>query len=278
VATAGLTAAIAVTEAGWRARAALRRAGGEARVVAALSRSIWLEAAGDIVWLGEAGAPRHGRALLAPALPAADRMPRIEVAGTRTWRPSPPPPDPAVIEAEAAELAARAAGLGAPAGFGLLLAGRTPPFPLDHAVGRVLDLARACAAGDAGAAARAAVGLLGVGPGLTPSGDDVVGAALFARRLLARGPQAAAWARAADLVRARAAVATHAISAALLGDLVGGEGHEPLHDLAAALAAADRGGARQAARRLVAIGHSSGWDMLLGFLAGAGAGDPAGLR
>ncbi|MGH8697446.1 MAG: DUF2877 domain-containing protein, partial [Burkholderiales bacterium] len=62
---------------------------------------------------------------------------------------------------------------------------------------------------------------------------------------------------------------SHAISAALLADLVGGASFAPLHDLADALAAGDDGAAAVAARALAALGHSSGWDMLLGVLIGA---------
>jgi hypothetical protein len=52
----------------------------------------------------------------------------------------------------------------------------------------------------------------------------------------------------------------------LLGDLLDGDAYAPLHDLAAALARDDAGAALDAAVRLTRIGHSSGWDMLTGFL------------
>jgi hypothetical protein len=61
---------------------------------------------------------------------------------------------------------------------------------------------------------------------------------------------------------------SHAVSAALFADLAAGRSFAPLHDLAAALASGDDATALQAARTLVAIGHSSGWDMLTGFLIG----------
>jgi hypothetical protein len=63
--------------------------------------------------------------------------------------------------------------------------------------------------------------------------------------------------------------ASHAISAALLADLAAGASFAPLHDLADALAAGDDGAAHGAARALAALGHSSGWDMLVGVLIGA---------
>jgi hypothetical protein len=64
---------------------------------------------------------------------------------------------------------------------------------------------------------------------------------------------------------------THPISAALLGDLAAGRSWAPLHELVAALAAGTPRAAGAAARRLVALGHSSGWDMLAGVGAGLGA-------
>jgi hypothetical protein len=70
-------------------------------------------------------------------------------------------------------------------------------------------------------------------------------------------------------VRSAATRLTHPIGAALLGDLLDGEGWAPLHDLARALAHEDDATALDAARRLTQLGHSSGWDLLAGFMAGA---------
>src|SRR5438477_478010 len=95
-----------------------------------------------------------------------------------------------------------------------------------------------------------------------------------ARSSLARAGagDAARWRSAAEAIRASAPGRTHPISAALLGDLLDGEGWAPLHDLASALAAgAPEAAAREAARRLTRLGHSSGWDLLAGFVAGAAA-------
>ena len=84
-----------------------------------------------------------------------------------------------------------------------------------------------------------------------------------------RACDAGAWARAAASVRAHAPELTHPISAALLGDMLDGHAHAPLHELADALAAAAPLDATlAAARRLVRIGHSSGWDMLAGLVGG----------
>jgi len=97
-----------------------------------------------------------------------------------------------------------------------------------------------------------------------------VGGAFFARALLAEvgGREAGAWRRAAELLLQEAVRLTHPISVALLSDLAGGHAHAPLHDLAHALATSDHAAALSAARRLSRLGHTSGWDLLSGFLTG----------
>jgi hypothetical protein len=261
--------AIVVSEIGERALAAVTASGGTARVLAPLTRSIYLTAGDEILWLASESAG-HARAMVA-TLPEPPPAPGVVVAvaveGARRWRPSPiAAPSPATLASGARALAASVEAIGAPGGFGALLAGRLPAFPLDGAVDTARALATACAADDPEAAARAAVPLLGLGPGLTPAGDDYVGGAFFARAVLraAGADRGHRWARAAAAVAAAGRARTHPISAALLGDLLAGDGYGPLHDLASALAA--RTSALEAARRLTRLGHSSGWDVLAGFL------------
>jgi len=268
---------IALHQLGWKAAAALERSGGRARVLAPLSESIYLTAAGDILWLGRAEAALHPRAMLtADPLPANGDWLELERGAVTPWRPAATPcgTDAArALDAGGRALAAACGDLGTPGGFGALLIGSAPPFPLDRAAPRARALGAACAADDPTGALDAATDLLGLGPGLTPSGDDYVGGAFFARALLARSGacDGAAWARTAAAVLARARERTHPISAAVLGDMLEGCGHAPLHDLARALTAgASRAVTLSAARRLVRIGHSSGWDMLAGFVAGVG--------
>jgi len=265
---------IPLTALGWKAALALGRTRGVARVLAVLSESVYLTVGDEIVGLGHAGTPMHARAMLtAAALPAAGAI-EIDCSAARAWTP------PAVsceagsaraLMAGCRDLVAALAEVGTPDGFGTLLAELTPSFPLDAAAARARELASACAADDPAAAAAVATELLGLGPGLTPSGDDYVGGVFFARALLARAGacDGAAWRAAAALVLDGARGRTHPISIALLGDMLDGQAHAPLHDLARALAAgAPRDVALGAARRVVAIGHSSGWDMLAGFVAG----------
>ncbi|MBI4269840.1 MAG: DUF2877 domain-containing protein [Candidatus Rokubacteria bacterium] len=272
---------VGVSAIGRRALAALSASGGTARVMAPLSTSVYLVAGAEIVWLGARASALHPRVIVCDAgwRPGEAGGPGAPVR-VRAWPEAPwlpaamPRGGGATLARSARGLVAAVPRLGRPDGFGALLVGARPPFPLDGATGPARALARACERGDPWGAARAARRLLGLGAGLTPSGDDFVGAAFFARALLtsAAGPDAVEWRRAAETIREAAHGRTHPISAALLGDLLTGEGPAPLHDLARALAgAAPEAQALEAAERLVSLGHCSGWDMLAGFAAGAGA-------
>lgn len=272
---------VRVTTIGYLARAALARSGATARIVAPLSASLYLDAAGELIWLGRAGATLHARAALGSGRWAetygeradAQVEVRLEIRDARTWRPEPliPSTPRAAIRERARALAAEVVASRAPAGFGALLAARRLEFPLATAAGRARDVASACASGDAAGAERAAGALIGLGPGLTPAGDDYVGGALFARATLGvNAPDAAgghAWRDAIDRLLALATVRTNRISAVLLADLAAGRAYAPLHEIAVALAGdAEPARAADAARRLTRIGHSSGWDVLAGFL------------
>lgn len=263
---------------GWRAQAALGAGGVEARVLAALGASTYIDVAGEVLWIGETEAPAHARAIHVAVRVngvAAGDVLRVPRAGAlQPWRPDPGPTSSVTASAlrrGATRLVAAMASLGAPRGFGAWLLGAPLPFPLDTAGARAEALARACTADDPARAVEAARALIGLGPGLTPAGDDLTGGAFFARALLARAGviDAAAWRQAATAVRTVAAQLTHPIGIALLGDLLVGEAWAPLHELAAALAQDDDDAALHAARRLTSLGHSSGWDLLAGFIIGA---------
>ena len=237
-----------------------------ATVVAALRHSLYLEVAGEIVWLGPPGSTLHGRAIVTGDPLDVGGAIRIETSfdlrAARAWRPPTLelPIDSAVLVPASRRLAGTVHRVGRPDGFGALLVGQRPAFPLEQAAERARRFLEACARNDPAAATTTAEPLLGLGPGLTPAGDDLVGGAFFARRLIG------GWEDTAAVIRARARERTHPISATLLGDLLGGSGHAPLHDLALALTRRDEAAALDAAARLVRIGHSSGWDMLTGFL------------
>jgi len=245
-------------------------------VYAPLSASIYMKAGEDLIWVGPDTSPPHPRAVLCAGVPPralaeppslACHTVSVDVARVVPWRPWEGPRtavEASAMVAGAGRLAARLRCLGL---------ADIPPFPLEHCRDRARALAEACVRDDPTAGAAAAVALLGLGPGLTPSGDDFAGAAFFARILLARAGAAdrQRWRTAADRVLAAAPALTHPISVALLGDLLDGCAYGPLHDLAHVLAtSAPAAVADDAARALVRIGHASGSDMLSGFIAGCG--------
>jgi hypothetical protein len=264
---------IRVIEVGDKARRLIDGAS-VARVVAALSRSLYLDVGGEIVWLGPPGSTLHTRAIVVDDPPILDAGARIETSfdlrEARAWRPHAldSPVDATILARGSRRLVEGVDRLGRPDGFGALLVGGRPAFPLDQAAERARGFLESCARDEAATAATIGERLLGLGPGLTPAGDDLVGGAFFARRI------GGDWTNAAGAIRARARERTHPISATLLGDLLDGCGHAPLHDLVLALVRADAASALEAAARLVRIGHSSGWDMLTGVL-GALCGLPA---
>lgn len=104
--------------------------------------------------------------------------------------------------------------------------------------------------------------LIGLGPGLTPSGDDYLGGVLIALHQLDREKQARGLWRWLEPRLAR----TSAISGAHLAAAAAGEGHEALHACLQALFSADADWPRALAE-LTNVGHTSGWDSLAGLVA-----------
>jgi hypothetical protein len=250
---------------GVKARVALERSGGAAAPLAAFPDAPYYDAAGEIVWVGSRLPAMHPRAVVTAAPVERGRTARFGALPREAWSPRLPAPSRA-IAAAAGRLAARIVELGEPRGFGAMLAGATPAFPLDLAVPRVRALAAAYRSDDRDAVRRASRALLGLGGGLTPSGDDLVGGALFGRLLVAAEPEP--WRAIGAGLAAKALRASHAISAALLADLAAGASFAPLHATAQALARGDDDAARASAGVLAALGHSSGWDMLAGLVVG----------
>ena len=101
--------------------------------------------------------------------------------------------------------------------------------------------------------------LIGLGPGLTPSGDDFLGGLLIAMHAIGEQDRARhLWAAIGTDARA----ATNPISFAFLEAAAGGLGSASLH---AAVAAIMSGGCPAfSVARLSRFGHSSGWDALAG--------------
>lgn len=106
-----------------------------------------------------------------------------------------------------------------------------------------------------------AVSLLGAGPGLTPSGDDFLGGALIALHAIGRARVAETlWHQIAPHLSER----TNDISGALLKAAALGHGSAAIHTAIAALSGDDPTALPPALAAMDRIGHSSGWDTLLG--------------
>jgi hypothetical protein len=193
----------------------------------------WRIAVGDgaVSWTGPAG--------------------RVVVRAAREWAPARPRQGPVAARALSAVRAS--------------LSGADPGSDCRLAAGL------ASAAGDHDAATAAATSLLGAGPGLTPSGDDVlagflVGAAAF-------GLDATAL---REAVAVLAPARTTALSAALLWHAARGECIDELAGLAAVLTS-QRCRAELAGRalsRLLSVGHTSGAALALGLVTAAEACQP----
>jgi hypothetical protein len=217
-------------------------AGGEGEVCAAFRRSFYLRfSGGRYACVGDASLGRGPLNALTSELHLPELGARISIATENASLWEPQRVTPALPEIRKEDVPGE--------GFGCLLLGMHNPLAL-HAQPalQALDdwLSGATLRGEAQS-------LIGLGPGLTPSGDDYLGGVLIALRLLDRGAQAdSLWRRIEPLLAAR----TSAISAAHLAAAAAGEGHEALHD---ALSGSVAGLGR--------VGHCSGWDAL----AGAGA-------
>jgi hypothetical protein len=106
--------------------------------------------------------------------------------------------------------------------------------------------------------------LIGLGPGLTPAGDDYLGGVLVALDFLGRTRlRDGLWQALAPLLGAR----TSEISRAHLAAAAAGFGSAALHQALAAIVAGAREEIAAAIGALSAVGHTSGLDALAGALA-----------
>ncbi|CAN5509473.1 hypothetical protein BH10CHL1_BH10CHL1_18160 [soil metagenome] len=128
--------------------------------------------------------------------------------------------------------------------------------------------------GDQGQIVQAAQQLAGLGPGLTPAGDDFLMGLMAALTLFqpALGQNLSSTA-ARVMIGVAAAQQTTRLSAQWLQAAARGEFGVAWHQLAAALAKADQVSITQALRRILASGATSGADALAGFGKGLGIGD-----
>ena len=202
---------------------------------------------GRIVWTGETAHSDHPRNLVKPwqAAPVHYQAQALRKGAALAW--------------QALQTQTRP---------GLLawLGGEALPFPLSLAQQRLHDLAKAIHSQNLAAFEAACMRLLGLGVGLTPSGDDLIGAVFFTLR---HAP-IAHWQAAMPALRTRisraAQSASNPISAALLDDLLQGSSYRALHEFFDALHAQQTPAIEDAMRALLRIGASSGADMLAGVL------------
>jgi hypothetical protein len=149
------------------------------------------------------------------------------------------------------------------AGNGFILPGKVWPT--------VNGILQACLAHDFCSVLQHASGLVGLGAGLTPSGDDFLGGLFFSIQLLRCAypeiTDVQNW-NVSDFIL-HCKLQTNLISFTLMKDNSDGAALEPFHCFANALLAGrpvDQ--SLPFANELVAVGHSTGWDLLTGFLVG----------
>ena len=234
---------------GFAARRALSP-GRRGKVIARFARSFYVATGGGLACIGGTGL---GRGPLNVLIPEITKLPELgenlrcyrgsirfssglslPIQGAVLWRPVPAP-------------ASRRGGLPRTRGI----------FPAESEA-----LASWIAQGASGREPALAARLVGLGNGLTPAGDDLIGGAIIALHALGRkavAQRVASWAL--GLARTR----TNRISRAHLACAAAGQGHEALH-LALAAILAGRSSLRKELSALRRIGHSSGMDALGGAL------------
>ncbi len=201
---------------------------------------------------------------------------RLDLRGAAVWR-TPRIPRPAshlavrraLAHAAAAARTRGASGLAALAGTGLdgTADGLTATALVRHAEPLVRGLARALADRDLAAVRDAAGRLAGLGPGATPSGDDLLAGVMVGWRYAGAGG-------AVPLAIWRAAVTrTSWASAQFLEYAVNGEASAPLLAAASAMVRGGRPAALDSLlKALLATGETSGADTLAGLVVGLTAG------
>jgi Protein of unknown function (DUF2877) len=250
-----------------------------ARVVAAFDRAVYLllengwllpvlgrdalRLPGSLVLAADGGAA--GLGAVVAGSPAYVGGGRVEVAGLaltagRIWRcpPTPPVDDHRRLPERLARLAGRLARVRLDGPGGLVRA--------------ATDLEEALRTGLPGTDEDQAVrALVGLGPGLTPSGDDVLAGALVAlRRLRVPGSDALPLGDTTDRLAAavrRSSERTTALSRTLLAHAARGDAIPPVLDLLHGLAIGSDTDRPLGA--LLAVGHTSGRDLAHGMMLGA---------
>ena len=197
----------------------------------------------------------------------------VDWRGATLWKPPAPPldPDPAEVAAILARLPALRSGPHSGAGLwpeeglsraviardfreAIAVAARSPLHSFSSAI-------RGALSGMDLAAANDAAQLIGLGPGLTPSGDDVIGGALVALHALCLDAAARRlWSALLPLARTR----TSPLTLAHLKAAAAGEGHQLLHAAINRLLSGSERELAIAVSDLGRVGHTSGFDAFAG--------------
>jgi len=261
------------------------------RVQAAFARAVHVRAGDEVITLGDLGVPPHPYTIAWPRFGEVAAVPgdAVELSGEaltvggvrallgpmRTYAPRQVAPrwaGPAALARAVAQARATAAGLRWRGGLHAWL---SPDGAADGWSRALLEGARPgiAAATDATRArswtklAEAATQLAGLGPGLTPSGDDFLAGLLAAIRYHGTTagypvPQAAL-----DEVAARASAGTTTYSGFLIRCAARGLVSEPVERWLTAMHAGSRANVAPTAA-VAAIGHCSGVDLLAGLVCG----------
>jgi hypothetical protein len=127
--------------------------------------------------------------------------------------------------------------------------------------------------GDAATLTRAARAVAGLGPGLTPSGDDLLSGFAAAWTLVGESlsvPVEASM-RVTEALRVGATHGASPLGRAWLAHACRGELWEPMTEFAGLLLSAESRDPGGAVRAALGVGSSSGTDWMVGFLLGASA-------
>lgn len=290
------------TRIGTRARQLLSP-GSQGQVLAGHSRAVYLrDSSGELLWLAPPDVPMHRRGVclaswsLGPSsggcYDVSDKMEltapglRLELGAVPSWDPppvrirQPHPPTDGLWHLHLAQ--AVLCDLPEPNGFGELLPAilcpsghEQPPEPAwgykasigPDGAGAALAVAQACQDGDLPRILSHAQGLVGLGEGLTPSGDDFLGGVLFGLSALTPGDGEDARCPGVNIreflqwSRQR----TNVVSSQFLQDHAWGHGCDVLEQFARGLL--ERWPARAivpSARALIGLGHSTGWSLMAG--------------
>lgn len=234
---------------------------GEGEVCAVFRRSFYTHHPNDrFVCIGDAAlgrGPLNALVRNPGRMPAVGETVQVDCASAASWSPSQftRPPDPAHLSRLLRIAKPPAEGLGR-----WIVGVRTELVRHARAALEALDDWLA----GGGEPRKPAATLIGLGPGLTPSGDDYLGGMLVALRSYGRGEAAD---RLWNWLAPRLAASTSALSAAHIAAAAAGQAHEALHDVLQTMCAVEQGPLVTGLARLNAVGHCSGWDALAGALA-----------